>query len=76
MFEILFIIALAAWLFFSAMELVLTLPFAPTLIASIYGMNFRLIPELDWAFGYPMALGLMLAMGLALYLTFRHNKWI
>ena len=50
--------------------------FAPTLIASIYGMNFRLIPELDWAFGYPMALGLMLAMGLVLYLTFRHNKWI
>ena len=50
--------------------------FAPTLIASIYGMNFRLIPELDWVFGYPMALGLMLAMGLGLYLTFRHNKWI
>ncbi len=50
--------------------------FAPTLIASIYGMNFRLIPELDWPLGYPMALGLMLAMALALYVTFRHNKWI
>ncbi|MGA0175104.1 MAG: hypothetical protein ACO3YO_03395 [Chthoniobacterales bacterium] len=35
MFEILFIIALAAWLFFSAMEFVLTLPFAPTLIAAV-----------------------------------------
>lgn len=50
--------------------------FAPTLIASIYGMNFRLMPELDWYFGYPMALGLMLLMGGILYLTFRHNKWI
>ncbi|MGO4186287.1 magnesium and cobalt transport protein CorA [Pseudarthrobacter sp. TAF60_1] len=50
--------------------------FAPTLVASIYGMNFRVMPELDWPFGYPYALGLMLAMGLVLYLTFKHNKWI
>ncbi|WP_211878778.1 magnesium and cobalt transport protein CorA [Pseudarthrobacter albicanus] len=50
--------------------------FAPTLIASIYGMNFRAMPELEWFFGYPMALGLMVAMGLVLYWTFRHNKWI
>jgi magnesium transporter len=50
--------------------------FAPTLIASIYGMNFRAMPELEWFFGYPMALGLMIAMGLVLYWTFRHNKWI
>jgi magnesium transporter len=50
--------------------------FAPTLVASIYGMNFRAMPELDWLFGYPFALGLMLAMGLVLYLTFKHNKWI
>ncbi|MBR7552494.1 magnesium transporter CorA, partial [Mycobacterium tuberculosis] len=33
----------------------------PTLIASIYGMNFRIIPELDWTYGYPLAIGLMLA---------------
>ena len=33
----------------------------PTLIASIYGMNFRFMPELDWAAGYPFALGLMVA---------------
>ena len=32
----------------------------PTLIASIYGMNFKYMPELDWAAGYPFALGLML----------------
>jgi magnesium transporter len=50
--------------------------FAPTLIASIYGMNFRAMPELEWFFGYPMALGLMVGMGLVLYWTFRHNKWI
>ncbi|MCX6499739.1 MAG: magnesium and cobalt transport protein CorA [Arthrobacter sp.] len=50
--------------------------FAPTLIASIYGMNFRLMPELDWPLGYPMAMGLMVVMGLVLYVTFRHNKWI
>ena len=50
--------------------------FAPTLIGTIYGMNFRMMPELDWVFGYPMALGLMMAMALALYATFKHNKWI
>lgn len=50
--------------------------FAPTLIGTIYGMNFRDMPELDWVFGYPMALGLMIGMGLVLYLTFKHNKWI
>jgi magnesium transporter len=50
--------------------------FAPTLVASIYGMNFRDMPELNWLFGYPFALGLMVALGLVLYLTFKHNKWI
>jgi magnesium transporter len=50
--------------------------FAPTLVASIYGMNFTAMPELTWAYGYPYAIGLMLAMGLALYVTFKHNKWI
>jgi magnesium transporter len=50
--------------------------FAPTLVGTIYGMNFRSMPELDWVFGYPFALGLMIAMGLVLYWTFRHNKWI
>jgi magnesium transporter len=50
--------------------------FAPTLIGTIYGMNFRSMPELDWAFGYPMALGLMIGMGVLLYWTFKRNKWI
>ncbi|MCG2623638.1 magnesium and cobalt transport protein CorA [Arthrobacter sp. I2-34] len=50
--------------------------FAPTLIGTIYGMNFSKMPELHWALGYPMALGLMIGMGVVLYVTFRHNKWI
>ncbi|MDQ1060224.1 magnesium transporter [Arthrobacter globiformis] len=50
--------------------------FAPTLIGTIYGMNFHTMPELDWIFGYPMALGLMIGMGLILYATFKHNNWI
>ena len=54
----------------------IALPITIILIASIYGMNFRAMPELEWFFGYPMALGLMVAMGLVLYWTFRHNKWI
>ncbi|WP_332762034.1 magnesium and cobalt transport protein CorA [Pseudarthrobacter sp.] len=50
--------------------------FAPTLVGTIYGMNFTSMPELNWVFGYPFALGLMVAMGLGLYWTFKHNKWI
>ncbi|KRE74437.1 magnesium and cobalt transport protein CorA [Arthrobacter sp. Soil762] len=50
--------------------------FAPTLVGTIYGMNFTAMPELNWVFGYPFALGLMVAMGLGLYWTFKHNKWI
>jgi magnesium transporter len=48
----------------------------PTLIAGIYGMNFRHMPELHWVFGYPMALGLMLISGLILYRVFRRRGWI
>jgi magnesium transporter len=50
--------------------------FAPTLIGTIYGMNFRHMPELHWRLGYPFALGLMLAMCLALYLLFKRRTWI
>ncbi|MEX0709586.1 MAG: CorA family divalent cation transporter, partial [Chloroflexota bacterium] len=50
--------------------------FAPTLIASIYGMNFVNIPELDWVFGYPLALGLMLLVGGGLFLLFRRRGWL
>ena len=50
--------------------------FAPTLIGTVYGMNFNYMPELDWAFGYPFALTLMLVMGIVLYLSFKHRKWL
>jgi len=50
--------------------------FAPTLIASVYGMNFVNIPELGWAFGYPVALGLMLVVGGGLFLLFRRRGWL
>ena len=48
----------------------------PTLIASAYGMNFKNMPELDWAFGYPMAIGLMVLAGLAPYWFFKWKRWL
>ncbi|MDN3710898.1 CorA family divalent cation transporter [Paracoccus cavernae] len=48
----------------------------PTLIASTYGMNFRLMPELEWSFGYPLAVGLMVASSVATFLIFRWKKWL
>ena len=50
--------------------------FAPTLVASIYGMNFRHMPELSWLAGYPLALGLMVATSVVLYTEFRKRGWI
>lgn len=48
----------------------------PTLIASIYGMNFRILPELSWDFGYPFALVLMLLSALAPFWYFRRRGWL
>lgn len=48
----------------------------PTLIASIYGMNFKRMPELDWTWGYPLALGLMVVSALVPYALFRWKKWL
>jgi magnesium transporter len=48
----------------------------PTLIAGVYGMNFRHMPELDWLFGYPFALGLMLTSGLILFAAFKRRDWL
>jgi len=58
---------------FSVMAVVL-LP--PTLIASIYGMNFKHMPELDWALGYPWALGLMVIAALIPVIYFRRKGWL
>jgi magnesium transporter len=49
---------------------------AVTLVAGIYGMNFHLMPELAWRWGYPLAIGLMLTIGVGLYYYFRRLKWI
>lgn len=48
----------------------------PTLIASIYGMNFTNMPELEWMFGYPFALGLMVFSVAMPYLFFRRKGWL
>ena len=48
----------------------------PTLIASIYGMNFELMPELKWSLGYPWALALMVASAIAPFVYFRRRGWL
>ena len=50
--------------------------FAPTLIGTIYGMNFRRMPELRWYYGYPFALALMAAVCATLYLAFKRRRWL
>jgi magnesium transporter len=50
--------------------------FAPTLVGTVYGMNFEHMPELRWTLGYPFALGLMLVLGFALYRLFKRRGWI
>jgi magnesium transporter len=48
----------------------------PTLIAGIYGMNFNNMPELDWEFGYPLAIGLMIISFILALIYFKMRKWI
>ncbi|MEO1190857.1 MAG: magnesium transporter CorA family protein [Pseudomonadota bacterium] len=48
----------------------------PTLIGSIYGMNFKDMPELDWPFGYPLALGLMIMSAILPYWFFKRKGWL
>ncbi|MVA77750.1 transporter [Auraticoccus sp. F435] len=50
--------------------------FAPTLVGTIYGMNFDHMPELGWRFGYPLALVGMVLTGLVLYLVFKTRRWL
>ncbi len=50
--------------------------FAPTLVGTIYGMNFDHMPELHWPFGYPLALALMLITSVTLYLVFKRRSWL
>ncbi|WP_328953084.1 magnesium and cobalt transport protein CorA [Kitasatospora purpeofusca] len=50
--------------------------FAPTLIGTVYGMNFTTMPELQWAFGYPFAIALMALVCTSLYLIFKRRNWL
>jgi magnesium transporter len=50
--------------------------FAPTLVGTIYGMNFDNIPELHWTYGYPFALILMVLVSVGLWLIFRYRGWL
>lgn len=50
--------------------------FGPTLIGTIYGMNFDHMPELGWTLGYPFALALMILMGVGLYVAFKRENWL
>jgi magnesium transporter len=50
--------------------------FAPTLVGTIYGMNFRHMPELHWFFGYPLAVALMVVTSVALYFVFKRRGWL
>ncbi len=58
---------------FSVMAVVLM---PPTLIASVYGMNFKMMPELEWTHGYPMALIMMLMAAVGPYFFFKWKKWL
>jgi magnesium transporter len=48
----------------------------PVLVAGVYGMNFHRMPELDWSFGYPMALGLIVASAVLPLVWFKLRRWI
>ncbi|WP_243224938.1 magnesium and cobalt transport protein CorA [Microbacterium sp. CIAB417] len=50
--------------------------FAPTLIGSVYGMNFDIMPELHWSWGYPFAMLLMLGVGVGLFAAFKWKRWL
>lgn len=48
----------------------------PTVVASLYGMNFKYMPELSWTWGYPMAIGLMVLSSIAPYWYFKRRGWL
>ena len=48
----------------------------PTLVASVYGMNFDVMPELKWFFGYPLALALMVVSAVLPFWFFRRKGWL
>jgi magnesium transporter len=59
--------------FFSVVSVALM---PPTLVASSYGMNFKRMPELEWAWGYPMAIGLMIVSAIIPFAWFKRKGWL
>ena len=50
--------------------------FAPTLVGTVYGMNFENMPELRWEYGYPLSVALMAGVSIVLYAIFKKRSWI
>jgi magnesium transporter len=50
--------------------------FAPTFVATVYGMNFENMPEMRWDLGYPIALAVMTVLGVGLYALFKRRNWV
>jgi len=48
----------------------------PTLVGTVYGMNFTHMPEIDWLYGYPVALGMMVLSAILPYLFFKRRGWL
>jgi magnesium transporter len=48
----------------------------PTMVAGVYGMNFKHMPELDWLYGYPFAIALMVGIDAWLFSRFRRAGWL
>jgi magnesium transporter len=48
----------------------------PTMIAGIYGMNFKNMPELEWVWGYPLSVAIMVVLDIWLYIQFKKTKWL
>lgn len=48
----------------------------PTLVGTVYGMNFKSMPELEWSYGHPMALAIMVGSALIPYVWFKRQGWL
>jgi magnesium transporter len=47
-----------------------------TFIAGVYGMNFKFMPELEWRWGYPLILLIMITIGILMLFYFKRKKWL
>ena len=61
---------------FKVLTVVSLIGIPPTLVAGIYGMNFKIMPELNWAWGYPFALTVIVLSAVLPYLWFKWRGWL